>query len=135
MNDLERTAREASEPWVSKTLEAFRQEAEKEINGTAYHAIRPSTDGKLGPRIMLAICVTGDHELSSVEKWFDFNDGGVTGDWQSYSLASMLVDADRTDGMGFQDLKDASGKRIAIALIASRPDKVQLLSRIFHLPP
>ncbi len=60
---------------------------------------------------------------------------GQTQDWHRYTLARMIVDADRMGGLGYQDLKDAYGKRIAVTFVATRPDKVELLSQIFPLPP
>jgi hypothetical protein len=134
-NQLERTAREASKRWVGKTLQAFREEAERELNGNAFDAMRPSTEGVLGPRLMLAICVTGQHELSLTEKCFDFTDTGVIQDWRTYTLAEMVMDAATAGGLGYQDLKDADGKRIAVTFVATQLDKVELLSRIFCLPP
>src|SRR5947209_2028794 len=135
MNELERSATEVAKRWVGKTLQSFCAEAEREFNGTAFDAIRASTWGKPGPRVMLAICITGPHELSLVTKFFHLVEGhGGKRDWNTYTLAQMMMDSG-TDGFAYQDLQDSNGKLIAVALVATRPDKVELLSQVFHLPP
>lgn len=77
MDELEESARAACAEWVNRTLKTFREEAQMELNGTAFAAIRPSFHGEPGPRVMLAVCCTGLHELSLVEKRFNFVDDGA----------------------------------------------------------
>ena len=134
MDDLERTARRILQEWAETTLQMFRERAEKELNGTALISMRTSTDGIAGRRTMLAICMTGAHQISLAERLFNFVDSGVAEDWDSYTLTRMLVDAEMTEGLGYQDLRDANKKRIAVALAATWPDKIELLSKIFSLP-
>ena len=134
MGDLEKLADDASKRWATRTLEAFRREAEKELNGTAYEAIRPSTAGKDGPRLFLVVCVTGKYELSLVETSFKFTDEGACKDWDTYTLADMLLDTESQGGLSYQGLVRDS-KRVAVALCASRPDKVKILETLFQMPP
>jgi hypothetical protein len=126
-------ARVVTARWFGKTLENLRQEAAKELNGTAYEAFRESDGGKDGPRIFLAVCVTGPHELALVEKTFDFADTGTAMDWETNTLADLLVETVTGEEMGYQDLV-INGKRLAVVLMAAGRNKVDVLEKIFCLP-
>ena len=132
-DDLMRLAGEVTSRWSHKTLADLRAEAEKEINGTVFESFRASNvEQGLSPRFGLVVCVTGEHELSRVEKIFNFVDDGASGDWNAYSLASMWVDSYQTDGMGYQDLY-RDGKLVAVALCASHPQTIATLERVFGM--
>jgi hypothetical protein len=134
MDEFEKIAEGVSKRWASTTLASFRLEAEKMLNGTVYEAIRPSTNGKDGPRLFLILCITGRHELSLAEKIFRFAPGGLRRDWDTYTLADMLLETAGKDGLAYQDLT-SGGKRIAATVCASGPEKVSLLEKLFSLPP
>ena len=134
VDGIEAAARVVTQRWYGKTLTAFRSEAEKEFNGTAYEAFRESDGVKEGYRLFLAICVTGAHELALVEKTFDFTDAGMPMDWDKSTLADMLVETVTGAGMGYQDLV-CDGKRLAVVVLASGRENVALLEKVFCLPP
>ena len=63
--------------WGKKPLCDFRAEAEREFNGTVFDGLK-AKDGK---RMMLAMCVTGAHQIGLLERAVDL-DASFTGeDW------------------------------------------------------
>jgi len=116
--------------WQGVTLAAFKEEASKELNGTAFDALRPAG----GPRVILVVCATGEHEISLIEKAIKLDDSGEPWDWKSVSLFEMIVKTEEGDGLSYQDLKGRDGKRAAVTLCATRPDKIKILEILFNFP-
>lgn len=134
MSTLEESARQIAESLASKTLADLRAEAQKEMNGTVWQAFRP-TNPETGDqqRLGLIVCITGKHELSNIS---NLGPVGrlVVGDWAEYSVARLWIDSFDLGGLAYVEQLQA-GKRVALVLCASAPEKIKLLECGFELPP
>jgi hypothetical protein len=117
--------------WDHKTLADLKAEADKELNGTALESLRVNN----GPRGFVVICATGEHQISLIEKIFDFQDDGPHCDWNTTTLFRLTVDTERENGMSYQELREPMNNRTAVILCATRPEKIRILETIFSLAP
>jgi hypothetical protein len=116
--------------WGRKTLAQLRDEAVLEENGTLFESIRIDN----GPRLMLLICVTNAEQIEIIERAFALSDSKPPSDWETSTMQEMAVTTMKTDGLSYQDLRDAYGKRTAVSLCATHPDAMKILQTLFELP-
>ncbi|MEY2520536.1 MAG: hypothetical protein QOF24_2295 [Verrucomicrobiota bacterium] len=129
--DMETQLRNLLDGWDRKTLSDLKAQADRELNGTALESLRVDN----GPRGFVVICATGEHQISLIEKIFDFQDAGPHCDWNTTTLFRLTVDTERGDGLTYQELRDATNNRTAVILCATRPEKIRILETAFCLPP
>ncbi len=116
--------------WRKKTLADLRKEAEREFNGTAFETIRADK----GPRALLVICATGQHEIRLVEKALDLQaDDEPWLNWESQTVFDLVLHTEMGVGISYQDQRDAKGNRCAIVICATRPENIQMLESLFGL--
>lgn len=122
--------REVEREWGAKTLDDFRREAEKELNGSAFQAVRPQG----GQWTAILVCMTGQNEIKSAEGIFDFSDEFPAADWKTKSLASVARDSRKAGGIAYEDIIGEDGERSALAICATTPEMVSIFERVFRLP-
>jgi hypothetical protein len=125
------------ERWQKKSLEDFRRESERELNGTLFESIRAENAEQGSRRLLLVVCTTGEHQISLVEKALDlepdfFDEPPQS--WETQSMFDLASDTEAGLGLSYQEQCNASGKRTAIILCATRPEKIAMLEKLFNLP-
>jgi hypothetical protein len=130
MNNLAEFAAHLAKTWGTKTLAAFRNEASKELNGTAFESVRADE----GQRLAIIICLTGEHQISLLEDSLHLGEQVAPADWSSLTLADMAMRTVLRDGLTCEDLRDENGERSAVVLSAADPDSVRILETLFNLP-
>jgi|GEM_PF-2222682 len=116
--------------WEDKTLAQMRDEALLEENGTVFESLRVDN----GPRLMLIICVTEPEQIEIVERAVNLADDKPPSDWETSTLQEMALTTVKAAGLSYEDLHDAYGKRIAVALCATSPDSLRILETLFEMP-
>lgn len=115
--------------WNAKKLEGLRKQARTEATGIAYEAIREPG----GQRIMMAMCITGQENITVIQKVFQFDNNSPDEDWTKLSLTDVTVRAMRGNGFAFEGLTDASGAFTDILLVSTEPKSMRLIEKIFTL--
>jgi hypothetical protein len=128
MNPLEEMFA-ALQSWGGKTLADLRAGAEKELNGTAFTALRCGNR-----RALLAVCLTGQYELQKIAGAFPPNET-PNADWSKITLASMAITAIKNTGFIHEPLRNPDKNLTALALIVTDPDSIENLARQLGLPP
>ena len=105
-------------------------DAEREATGIAFESIRIK-DGK---RSIIVMCVTGIDQITRLEKAFDLVDDNIIEDWNTLTLGDVAARAARGSGFCFEALRDESGRRSALVLIAAEPRSINILESAFSLP-
>jgi hypothetical protein len=89
--------------WGDKTLADFRREAECEATGTVYEAIRRDR----GPRAILLMCITNEHQIVSLERVFTFaDDRKQDEDWNALTLLEVFKRTALGHGFAYESLRD-----------------------------
>ncbi len=111
---------------ADQTLATLRDDAAKELNGTATRSIRLPD----GPRLFLMLCITGTHELSKVGP-LSPNTKQSFGDWSAVPLIEAIRRSFISGGFvyGFESPKDQG----ALVFIAATPDSITKLEGVFNL--
>jgi hypothetical protein len=112
-----------------QTLATFRAEAAKEMNGTAFRALR-SSDGR---RWLLIICITGARELGKFP--FPADRSTPFGDWASVALVEAVGKAARMGRLIYDFEINPPNSTTAAVLISADPCSTEKLAAIFNLPP
>ncbi len=128
--DYEQTVAFLTKQWGTKTLNSFREEAKLEKIGTAFESLR----GEGGQRLMVVMCLTAADQIAIIEKVMDLSEEAPPADWNSLTLAEMAIRTSKSQGLSYEDLFDASGKRISITLCATAPESMGILQRLFSFP-
>jgi hypothetical protein len=127
--DLDETITCLTKEWGGKTLAAFRAEAVQEPSGISHELLR--IEG--GSREIIVVCLTGQSQMEMLGKVMDLSGDAPRGDWNSLTLCDLAVRTMKAQGLSHEDLRDASGQRIAVALCATSPEMVGLVERLFRL--
>ena len=117
--------------WGKKTLCDFREEAEREFNGTVFDGLRMPD----GTRPMLAMCLTGDHQISLLERVMDLSDSFTREDWTLMTLADLLSAAASGAGVCVKSIRGDNGRPSAVVLMAADPRSISILEKLFGLRP
>jgi hypothetical protein len=128
--NLDEIAAHLTKTWGNKTLGEFRDEAEREDNGTVYESVRVPD----GPRVMLILCLTDVDQIAIVERAFEFQDDGASEDWNEVKLGEVLRRTVLGMGVSFEALRDEYGRRAAMVICATEPSSIQKLNMLFNLP-
>jgi hypothetical protein len=115
--------------WSTKKLADLHAEALREANGTAFDAIKAN-----GTRAIVFICVTDQRQIEQLEHAIKFSEDTPPCDWQSKKLMDLFLATDSRGGLSYEDLRGNDGKRTAVTLCATRPNRIQLLEVIFAFP-
>lgn len=116
--------------WGQKTLSELRDEAVLEDNGTVFESLRIDS----GPRLTLIICVTNAEQIEMVERAVNLSGEKPPSDWVTSTLQDMVLATAKAGGLTYEDLHDAYGKRVAVALCAIGPDPMRAMETLFKLP-
>jgi hypothetical protein len=131
MSNIEQMATLLLNTWGKKSLEELRLEAEREVSGIAFEAIRAGG----GQRFMLVLCATDIDQIALLERAFNFIDDGVAEDWNTLTLAHLALRLMRNGGgLKFESIRDEYGRRTALVLIAGEPDSIRIIEGIFNMP-
>jgi hypothetical protein len=131
MNAVDQITGLLREKWGTKTLAAFRDEAAKEFNGTLFESVREQN----GIRIMLVICLTGQHEIETLKIAFRLDESGKPADWGSTTVTDVVICTMQGSGLSYQAEYDTKGRPTAVLLISTEPRSMKILERLFRLPP
>ncbi len=115
--------------WNAKPLEGLRKQARAEATGIAYDAIREPG----GPRLMMAMCITGQENIALIQKVFQFDNSSPDEDWTKLSLTDVTVRAMRGNGFAFEGLTDGNGAFTDILLVSTEPKSMRLIEKIYTL--
>jgi len=116
--------------WGSKTLAMLRAEAMREANGTAFDSVRV----KDGQRLFLVLCATESKDISTLEQLFDFIGEDTGQNWETFTLADMVVKTGFGTGLSYESMSVTKGRREAIVLCAANSEAVRLMERVFGFP-
>ena len=117
--------------WGGKTLEAFRQQAMKEFNGTAFEAIRANT----GRRLAIVICATGEHEMSRLARQQSPPADCKPVDWEATRVADVVIGALKSEAIVYLDQRTTENRLTAVMLISADPRSNTRLEQFFGLTP
>ena len=130
MQDFSRFIAKLSKDWTSKTLEDLRSEAVLEDTGLAFDAMREAN----GKRMFMVMCVTGEQNIAYLGEHMNLIEDGFVEDWNTLSLAAVLMRTSRAGGLCFELFKGDSGSLLAVTLIAADPDSASKLCALFDMP-
>ena len=116
--------------WGEKTLEALRQEATKEFNGTAFEAIRANT----GQRLAIVICATGEHEMARLARPNSVPAGCAPVNWDATMVAEVVVGAFKSEAIVYLEKRTTNNRLSAVLLISADPRSNKILEQLFNLP-
>jgi hypothetical protein len=117
----------AMKVFCDKSLADLCAAAEKEMNGTAYETLRVAN----GPRVLLAVCVTGEYEMEKVKKAIPVVSTASVDPMAN--LGRVVFDLKQVGGFGCFTMPFKSGS--ALILISAEPSSMSILERVFNLPP
>lgn len=129
MKSIKEIAAQAVLKWGDKTLIKFRDEARKESNGTVFESLKAED----GPRLMIIVCVTDPEQIDLLSSIIKFSEEVSPADWNSLTLAEMMMRTDAGVGLSYEDLRNESGTRIAVTLCATKPETVRTIETIFAM--
>lgn len=112
--------------WAGKTLEQLLEQA-LAAEGCAYEAVRVPA----GPRLFMAVCVTGESQIAALRLVFDLRGEPADLDWAGVLLAEFAFHAVTTGGVAFEASKDWT----AVALMAAEPLSISRLETLLGLRP
>lgn len=115
--------------WGNVFLEDLRQEARDAADGLAFRAV----NDRSGTRTLLVVCTTDPPTIRTAEDALSLGEVTRPVDWESYSVAEMILKTEKGKGQSHQERRDNKG-RTALVLCATRPAHVQTLERLFDLP-
>jgi len=130
MRNIEEIAAELAKRWFGKTLEDFRIEAEKAPGGVAFESVR-AQDGR---RFITLVCIADIDEIARVEQELQLVDDNIIEDWNTLSLADLVVRTFLGGELRFESRRDEFGRRSALVLIAADPRSIRIIERLFVLP-
>jgi len=130
MSEIEEIAEQLDRAWGGKTLEWLREQATREFNGTSLSSLRWSG----GPRRILVICLTGQHEIAKISS-LQPQTARSFADWSSVSLFEATVVAISAGGFAYTFKGSSLATANAVVLIAAAPSSVAMLERVFQLKP
>jgi len=116
--------------WGNKTLSMLHDEAIHDASGMAFESIRVAE----GERIFLVLCATRHDDIEKLEGVFDFEGDGDRSDWQTCTLADMVLNTGYGTGLSYEALIISKGERLAIALCAANPNAVKVLQAVLTFP-
>jgi hypothetical protein len=119
---------DALQSWGGKTLADLRSDAEKELNGTAYTALKCGNR-----RALLAVCVTGQSELQKIAGAFPATET-PNADWKKITLASLAIASIKNKGFIHEPIRSADKKLTALALIVTEPNLIEKFTQLMGLP-
>jgi len=117
----------AMQSFCDKSLADLCAAAEKEMNGTAYETLRIAN----GPRMMLAVCVTGEHEMAKIQKAIPVVSAASVD--PKANLGRVVFNLKQEGGFGCFTMPFKSGT--ALILISVEPRSMSILERAFNLTP
>jgi hypothetical protein len=128
MSDIEEIAEELDRAWGGKSLAWLREQALREFNGTSLSSLRwPG-----GPRRILIICLTGEHEVAKLGS-LQPQTARLFADWSSVSLFEATVAAITAGGFAYTFEGSSLATASAVVLIAAGPGPIATLEKIFRL--
>lgn len=117
--------------WGGKTLATIRDLAARELNGTCFQALRTAE----GPRMVLIVCVTGEHEIEKMGKLSE-RTLQPFGDWNSVSVVEAVARTMMSGGFAYDfDRSSLRSSGAPVVLIAAGPVSITKLESIFGLQP
>lgn len=129
---VEQFMRQFERQWGAKTLAQLRDEAKAEATGVVYESLRGDNNQ---PRIAIVACFTSSSAIKTLEDCVDLTVGGFEQDWTTYTIASMVEETMRGDGLSFQDQRDSTFERTSVILCGAAPKGVQIIEIILGLSP
>jgi hypothetical protein len=117
------------EKWGTKTLSALRSEAAKELNGSLFESIREQN----GQRLLLVMCLTGQHEIKILEKAVTLDKTGTPVDWKTTTVCDVVIRTMLGSGLSYEAEYDAKGQPSSVLLIVTHPHPMKLMERLFNL--
>ena len=130
MKNLSQFIAKLSKDWTSKTLEDLRSQAVLEDTGLAFDAVREGN----GKRLFMIMCVTGETNIAYVRERMNLIDDDLAEDWNTLTLAEVLMRTSRAGGLCFELFEGDSGTLLAVTLIAADPNSVSRLCALFNMP-
>jgi hypothetical protein len=130
MTNIEEIAAQLADAWGAKTLSEFRNEAAKELNGTAFVSLRTGA----GPRHVLAFCLTGEHEIAQVKKKFKLVKRAAF-NWKQATLPKLAARAMFEGGFIYDAEINGENQLTALVLMSTDPRSIAILEKAFNLPP
>jgi hypothetical protein len=120
-----------SESWGKTTLAEFKESATKQMNGTIFQSLRIAD----GPRLALAICITGAYELNAALKIFQLEReiGRASINWSTSTLGDLIIGTASRDGFCYEAKWISASRPAAILFVATKSSKIQLLEKVFSL--
>lgn len=116
--------------WGDKTLAEFRDEADREANGTVFESIRIAG----GPRLVLIVCITDMDQIALVDGALGLVGDGMCEDWSTLTLGDLFKRTSLGAGFSFEALRDEFGRRSALILSSTEPRSMQSMGALFELP-
>jgi len=113
----------------SGTLADFRRKAAKELNGTAWQALRAAGQ----PRRLLAVCMTGEYEIAKLRSLPTTAHQPV--DWDNTYLIEPVLLGLMTGALIYQEERSPENRLISVLFISAEPRSISHLEQWFNLPP
>lgn len=130
MNGPEEFLRMILQTWGGKTLADLRNDAARQFNGTAFSALKTPA----GQRIILVVCVTGEHELEKALKAFRLGSQGLPRNWAAERVVDVIMRTIAGGGFGYEDERDTrTGRVTALVLISAEPVSMENLEAALGL--
>ena len=130
MKNLAQFIDKLSKNWTTKTLEDLRSEAVLEDTGIAFDAVREPN----GKRLFMVMCVTGEEHIAYVSERLNLIEDGLVEDWNTLTLAEVLMRTSRAGGLCFELAQGDSGSILAVTLVAADPVSVSTICALFDMP-
>lgn len=130
MKNFEQFLIQHSKKWTTKTLEDLRSEAVLEDTGIAFDAVREAN----GKRLFMVMCVTGEEHITYVSERLNLIEDGLVEDWNTLTLAEVLMRSGRAGGLCFELAQGDSGSILAVTLIAADPASASIICTLFDMP-
>lgn len=131
VDDTEMLVKWLAETWASRTLSDLESEARESHSGVTYSALRAGPGN--GRRVVLVACVTDLNCIERLERTFAFDPEGTSADFESARVFDVVLRTTMRSGFAFEDRRDADGKRVAILLVATSPDSMQIVETVLGL--
>ena len=130
MTNIQDITTQLADIWGAKTLSEFRNEAAKELNGTAFVSLRAGSS----PRHVLAFCLTGEHEIAQVKKKFKLPKRAAF-NWKQTTLPKLAARA-MFEGGFICDAEIGRDNRLtALVMMSTDPRTIAILEKAFNMPP
>ena len=119
----------ALEKEFSISLAELKAASEKEFNGTHIRWLKDGT----GKRMMMAACITGEHEISKIAKAIPVT--ADRRDWRATRLMEVIVLSLFSREILVLDERDENNRLTALALISADPASTENLADLLGLNP